>query len=77
MALYSIRLWKAGAKKRMTMIVREIPILAYIAEQRDTRERRSITVVAAFAVEYPHFASEVLTYECHSPSEQGSIAGRG
>jgi lipid II:glycine glycyltransferase (peptidoglycan interpeptide bridge formation enzyme) len=48
----------------MTMIIRKVPMFAYIAEQRDTRERRSIAALAAFAFQYLHTvtnsASEVL-----------------
>lgn len=48
----------------MTMIIREVPMFAYIAEQRDTRERRSIATLTDFAFEYSptvtNSASEVL-----------------
>jgi hypothetical protein len=64
MALYSIRRWEAGAKMEMTMISGIVQWFADNAEQRDTRERRSITALAAFAFQYLHtfmnFACDVL-----------------
>ena len=38
----------------MTMIIREVQWFADNAQQRDTRERRSITAFTAFAFKYLH-----------------------
>lgn len=78
-ALYSIRGRRGWCQDGMTMILREVPMSAYNAEQRDTRERRSITAFAAFTFRYLHTltnsASEVSSCAVlhrHLPSQERS-----